>query len=89
MRPTLKQEKAIYFVEERDIIEFISRNDPMNWDECCDFAREQNITSGEEEIYFWMRNDLADHPEHYNEAQLKWIGGFFEAHPWIERMKVI
>jgi hypothetical protein len=33
--------------------------------------------------------DLIELPQYYNDEQLKWIGAFFDAHPWIEKMMVV
>lgn len=78
----LKQENIPYYISDADMIRFISTNAPMDWNECCDFVRKHNIC-GEEGPIMWTKHILSN-PEKYNEQQIKWIGAFFEAYPFIE-----
>lgn len=88
MEPVLKKEESIYYVDECDIMEFISINHPMDWNECCEFVIKHSITNDTGRVY-WEKKDLIELPQYYNDEQLKWIGAFFDAHPWIEKMMVV
>lgn len=87
MKPVLKQESSIHFVSDADMIKFISENAPMDWNKCCRFVIAHDIC-GEDGPIFWDK-DVLSHPAEYNEEQIKWVGAFFEAHPWIERMMIV
>lgn len=90
MKPVLKEKDALYYISDADMIQFISENAPMDWNECCDFVRDNDITNSEEGRAYWKRENIENaQPGHYNEEQIKWIGAFFEAHPWIERMMIV
>jgi hypothetical protein len=89
MKPVLSEKEQIHYIDNADFIEFISTNAPMDWNECCDFVKEQGITSDDGNKVYWVKQDLLDHPEEYNEEQMKWVTAFFEAHPWIEKMMVV
>lgn len=86
MKPVLKEENAIYYVSEADMINFICENSDMEWNEICDFARDEEII-GDEGRIFWNITDFED--DDYNEAQTKWVKAFFEAHPWITKMMIV
>ncbi len=90
-KPVLKQKDALTYVSDADMIKFISTNAPMDWNECCKFVRKNNITSdglgGGNHVY-WDK-DILKNPKNYNENQVKWIGAFFEAHPFIESMMIV
>lgn len=89
-KPVIKQEDSIYYVSESDIIKFIVDNSGMDWNDCCDYVRDKNIT-GDEGRVCWTKNRIIDPKQrkHYKEDQLKWIGGFFEAHPWMEKIMIV
>ena len=89
MKPVLSEKEQTHYVDDGDLIRFISENAPMGWNKCCDFVREQGITSVDGNKVYWVKQDLLDYPEHYNEEQMKWVSAFFEAHPWIEKMMVV
>lgn len=88
MKPVLKKEKSIYYVSDADIIQFISENYKMDWNKCCEFVSDNNIT-GKEGRVFWTKESILKNPKAYNEEQVRWIGAFFEAHPWIESMMIV
>jgi len=89
MKSVLKQEEATHYVSDAEMIEFISKNAPMDWNECCDFVRDNNIVGDEGQIY-WIKSQIENaKPGDYNEKAIKWVGAFFEAHPWIERMMIV
>ena len=81
--PVVEKADAQHYVSDGDMINFITTNSGMDWNVCCDYVRDKNIT-GEEGVAFWDK-DILKNPQEYNEDQIKWIGAFFEAHPWIER----
>ncbi len=89
MKPVLKEKETAYYVSEGDMIEFISENAPMDWNNCCSFVRDNNICGNDGSIY-WAKEIIKNaKPEDYNEEQIKWVGAFFEAHPWIEKMMIV
>ena len=88
MKPVLEQGKTPYFVTEAEMITFISENAPMDWNECCDYVRKTDITSSLGGGAHWDR-DVLKNPKEYNEDQVKWVGGFLEAHPWINSMVLV
>jgi hypothetical protein len=86
MRAVLEKEHAYHYVSEGSMVEFINLNSEMEWNYICDFIRDNNI-AGEEGMTFWEKTDLD--PTRYNPEAVKWVGAFFEAHPWIERMMIV
>jgi hypothetical protein len=88
MKPVLKESEQIYYVTEAEMVEFISKNAPMDWNDCCDFVRDNDITSSDGNVIYWDKEDLTD-PEMYNPEQVKWIEAFFDAHPWITKMMIV
>ena len=85
MNPVLKQENMAHYVSEYDIIKFIEQNSDMEWNQICDYVRKHNIVAVDDRVAFWEKEYL----QNCNEHQLKWIGAFFEAHPFIEKMYVV
>jgi hypothetical protein len=89
MKPVLKKEESIHYISDAEMIEFISENAPMDWNECCKFVRNNNIVGSEGRVY-WIKSHLDNiKPGNYSEEQIKWVGAFFKAHPWIERMMIV
>jgi hypothetical protein len=89
IHPVLKQKDQITYVSEVDIVRFISENAPMDWNKCCDFIRDENI-SGDEGKVLWNKDVFQKkNLKYYNKNQIKWITAFFDAHPWIEKMMVV
>ena len=67
------------------LIKFIDKNSDMDWNQICDYVRKHNIVAVDDRVAFWEKEYL----QNCNEHQLKWIGAFFEAHPFIEKMYVV
>ena len=88
MKPVLTEDSMEYYVSEGDLIRFIDENSDMGWNNICDYIVEKEITSEEERSYY-DRRDFIDGSDCYNEHQVKWIGAFFEAHPWIRKMVLV
>jgi hypothetical protein len=89
MKGLLKQEDLSYYISNADIIKFISKNAPMDWNRCCDFVRKNNITSDEGPAY-WRRKDvLGKNSDEYNSEAIKWMKLFFEAHPFIDSVMIV
>jgi hypothetical protein len=82
-KPVVTKSDALHYVSDGEMIHFIVDNSGMDWNKCCDYVRRHGIV-GEEDPAFWDK-DILKRPEEYNEEQVKWIGAFFEAHPWIEK----
>ena len=89
MEPVLTQEDPIYYVSDRTIIEFISKNAPMEWNECCKFVMNHDIVNGHGATTYWDREELKLLPDSYNNEQLYWIQAFFDTHTWINRMMIV
>jgi len=89
MKSVLKQEYMAHYVSDADIIRFIDQNSDMGWNPICNYVVKHHIV-GDNEPAYWERSSFINPSlEEYNEHQIKWIGGFFEAHPFIERMYVV
>lgn len=86
MKATLKQKDLAYYISEGKIIEFITKNSNMDWNDCCDFIRDNNICS--EGLSSWTRH-VIKHPEQYNPEAAKWMKLFFEAHPFLEKIMIV
>jgi TPP-dependent 2-oxoacid decarboxylase len=89
MKPVLKQENSSHYISDGEMIKFIVENSDITWNKCCNFVRDNDIVGGEYGNAFWDKADFPLDPAEYNEEQIKWIGGFFEAHPWIEKMMIV
>jgi hypothetical protein len=89
MKQVLVETQSIYYVDSSIMIKFISINAPMEWNDCCDFVRYHDICNGEFGPAYWCKEDLINEPHEYNKEQVEWVGAFFEAHPWIERMMLV
>jgi len=85
-KPVLKQESPLHYVSDARMIEFIVQNSNMQWNPVCDFVRKVGICSDSGEPVLWEKDEIVNSPKAYTEEQVKWVGAFFEAHPWIERM---
>jgi hypothetical protein len=85
MNPVIKQNEAKYYVSTADMVSFISQNAPMDWNDCCDFVRDNGIC---DERTYWDK-DILKNPKSYNEEQVIWITAFFKAHPFIERFMIV
>ena len=86
MKPVIKQEDAIYYVSESDVIQFISDNAPIGWNECCDYVRDQGIT-GEEGRAMWTKNGVFSERE--ETPAVRWVREWFNAHPWMEKVMFV
>lgn len=89
MKSVLDKSQAIYYVDSSEITKFICQNSEMEWNFVCNFVKKHNITDNEYGKMFWDKNDLIMMPNQFNQEQLYWVGGFFEAHPWIEKMMIV
>jgi hypothetical protein len=89
MKPVLKQEGTPHYVSESEMIKFISENAPMDWNKCCDFVRKHDITGWNGGVAHWDKTDIIKNAKEYNEEQVKWVGAFFEAHPWLNAMVLV
>ena len=90
MESVLNKENQIHYVSEYDMIKFISINMPMDKNHCCDFVRDNDISSNDGGRVYWIKSELeSENVKYYNPIAVKWILAFFEAHPWIERMMLV
>lgn len=89
MKQVLDKSQAIYYVDYSDMITFIRENSTMKHNDISRFVIKQDICDDEYGPSFWEKSDLIENPEEFNEEQLYWVGGFFDAHPWIERMMIV
>lgn len=89
MKAILRQQDAIFYISSSDIIRFISENSDMGWIDTRSFVRKYNIVpegGADFDKHFWINEVLS--PKDHSKEQIKWIGAFFEAHPWINKMMV-
>jgi hypothetical protein len=86
-KTNLMHHKAYHYFSTADMINFIVENSGMNWNKCCDYVRDTGIC-GDEGRDLWDK-DVLRNPKDYNEDVVKWVGAFFEAHPWVERFYLI
>jgi hypothetical protein len=89
MKPVLNKTGAIHYVDQSSLISFIRENSQMAWNDINNFVTREHIGADEFGPAFWDKDDLTKTPDEFNEHQLFWIGNFFEAHPWIERMVIV
>ena len=91
MKPILKENDPYHYVSENEMVKFIRENSDMEHNDVCDYVRKHGITGGEGHT-LWDASDF-DNPRevklYYNEHQVKWVKGFFEAHPWIKKMMLV
>jgi hypothetical protein len=88
MKPVIKEDSVKAYISDYDIIKFISENAPMDWNKCCDFVRKHGITGDNGEPVYWYRSILKN-PKDYDPEAIKWIGAFYEAHPFIDKMMIV
>jgi hypothetical protein len=89
MKQVLDKTQAIYYVDNADMIRFIEVNSDMKWNDVCDFVKNNNIGPCEHGPAFWVKSNLIETPEEFNEEQVYWVGAFFDTHPWIEQMMIV
>ena len=89
MMPVLKEKDQTHYVSDSDMIKFISKNAPMDWNMCSEFVRENNITSSEGNQVYWVKDDMLNDHEEFNEVAKEWVLAFFDAHPWINQMMIV
>lgn len=87
MKPVLTKDRSIYFVDSADMIRFIEQNSDMEWNDVCDFVREEDIEQPDLNLTMWSKQELEE--DHITEQQKKWVGAFFEAHPWIDQIALV
>ena len=66
--PVVEKADAQHYVSDGDMINFITTNSGMDWNVCCDYVRDKNIT-GEEGVAFWDK-DILKNPQEYNEGAI-------------------
>ena len=90
MIPVLTESETVIYIDEGKIVKFISENAPMEWNDACEFVREHGIT-GEEGTMYWTRNDVFKEPiaDYDDETAIEWLRHFFDAHPWLNRIKIV
>ena len=85
--PIAKETEPYHYFSTGDMISFITTNSGMDWNKCCTYVRNVGICSDEgRDLY---DKDILKNPEDYNEDVVKWVGAFFEAHPWVDRFYLI
>lgn len=89
MKPVLDEKDAIFYISDADMIKFIAANSDMKWNDVWNFARNKHITPSDRGQIFWNKDGIAMFPNEHNQEQIKWVGAFFEAHPWIVRMMIV
>lgn len=61
----------------------------MDWNECCDFVRDNGITGSEGSIFWQRKSVFSEQVEYYQPEAIKWMKLFFEAHPFIEQIMIV
>jgi hypothetical protein len=89
MKPVLNELNQIHYVHSSLMIKFIRENSNMEHNKVSDFVRDYDICDGEFGPAYWDKKDLILLSDEYNKEQVEWVGAFFEAHPWIERMMIV
>jgi hypothetical protein len=85
--PIAKETEPYHYFSTADMISFIVKNSGMDWNNCCDYVSNVGICGDEgRDLY---DKDVLKNPKDYNEDVVKWVGAFFEAHPWVERFYLI
>lgn len=75
MIPVIKEENTAYWIDESDLIQFISKNQTeMGWNQICDFIR--NFINDTGNTYF----------EKNNKELPFWVDEFFKAHPFLSKI---
>lgn len=90
MKQVLDETRQIHYVDECDIINFIVVNSNIQWDDCCDFVIEHNITSDDGKR-LWNKESLLkeENIKHYDKEAYYWVLEFFNSHPWIKEMMIV
>lgn len=91
MTPVLEQKKAAYFVGSSDVLTFICNNSEMNWNTAHDFMYKSGICSYDQDISYWSKTEI-NHKKaekNYDPDTVKWVRGWFEAHPWMENVAFV
>ncbi len=90
MKPVLIESETIIYVDDAKMVRFISENAPMEWNEASDFMIKENITNHEGSAY-WSREEVFKEPIPVYEKPegIKWLRHFFDAHPWLNRIKIV
>jgi hypothetical protein len=89
MKSVLNELEQIHYVDSSKMVEFIRMNSDMEHKKVCDFVKDYDICDDEFGPAYWCKEDLINEPYEYNKEQVEWVGAFFEAHPWIERMMIV
>jgi hypothetical protein len=86
-KPIAKETEQYHYFSTADMIGFITTNSGMDWNKCCDYVIKVGICN-DDGRNLWDK-DVLKNPKDYNEDVVKWVGAFFEAHPWVERFYLI
>lgn len=86
-KSVLDKNYTIHYVDSSTMIRFIRENSEMKDNDISKFVRDKGICDDDFGPALWEKCSL--NPEEYNEEQVYWIGAFFEAHPWIEKMMIV
>ena len=84
MKPVITQETAIYYVVEAEFIKFVEQNSDYGWDKLCDICQDE-VFNEDGKTYFGEKPTA----EHYTEFIVKWIGAFYDAHPFMKRIMFV
>jgi hypothetical protein len=86
--PVISEYKALYYVSESEFIKFIILNSDIEYFECREYIKKYHLVNAENKT-LWYETDLILHPEEYNSEQIKWIGLFFKAHPFMDKIMIV
>jgi hypothetical protein len=69
MKPVIKENETIYYVDEADFIKFVEQNSDYDWNYLCEICRD-DVFNEEGKTYFPVKPTI----EHNSEFTTKWIG---------------
>jgi len=84
MKPVISKEDATYYVDEAEFIKFVEQNSEYGWNKLCDICRDE-VFNEEGKTYFTEKPTN----EHHTEFAVEWIGAFYDAHPFMERIMFV
>lgn len=85
-KAVLKEKDRIDYVSDANMIRFIQANSDMEWNNICDYVRDEGIC-GEEGRTLWYKKDVMN--ETGKSEAYDWMRAFFFAHPWIEKVMFV
>jgi len=83
---TMREQEPLHYISTADLIQFITKNSDMHWNQVCDYVYKKHILSHDGPSYFSRGEFEGD--GHSSEVK-KWVGGFFKVHPWLNHIMIV